>query len=119
MTSIEVVDVLLRGANLGLLGLLVLRFLSVRGIGFFEWSIVALAVSMSLYVLVSAPVTQALFAGLGAGFVYLPVITPFLFWWAGLALFDDDFRPRLWHVIPAALVSLPILLVASFLRRLF
>ena len=113
MTPFVITDLLLRGASIGLLALLAVRLLSLRPRRFLGLSFFLLALAVIDYVLVSAPVALH---GQGALFrvlLYLPVLVPFLLWWAGMAMFVDNFRPRPWH----GLLALALLLPVPFLER--
>jgi len=108
MTPIVYVDLLMRGAGIGILALLFARFITRKPLRFFEVSFAVLVISVIVYILASSPV-KIFDAGM-AGIIFnsVPVISPFLLWWAGLAFFDDNFKPKLWHGVLAAIVLLPV-----------
>ncbi len=105
---IDITDILLRGAATGVLGLQGLRFAAVRSISLARGVAAALCLSLMCYVLVSSPALQTETGGAWKAIRFLPVFAPFLFWWSFLAIFDDGFRWRNWHVIPLLLVVLPV-----------
>ncbi len=107
-------DLLIRGASIGVLLLLLARFLLHRPIRFPEIAFICLIVSVLAYVLASAPVQLLANDTAWRALSYLPLLGPFFLWWAGLAFFDDDFSPRPWHALPAALVLLPVVFIARW-----
>lgn len=100
----EFADTILRGAAIGAMALTALSMLRLRPVGFRPAIAVALAASMIVYAVISSPVAPD---ALDSRFLHaLPVINPVLLWLFGLSLFDDGFRLRLWHAVPAALTVL-------------
>jgi AraC-like DNA-binding protein len=108
VTPFILVDLLLRGASIGLLALLALRLLTLRPVRFLGLSFALLAIVVIDYVLVSAPMDLVGQGALAQVLIYIPVLVPFLLWWAGMAMFVDHFRPRLWHGLLALAVFLPV-----------
>ncbi len=107
-TWIETFDHVLRGAGIGVLCLQLLRFITVRSIAVAQVLASALCLSLICYILVSSPMLRDEIGPAAKAIRYLPVFVPFLFWWTFLAIFDDGFRWRGWHVIPLLLVVLPV-----------
>lgn len=108
-----VIDLLLRGANLGAALLLALVFLSRRPLNWRHVVGAAFSVGAGCYLLVSS---DAFWKAAGAWAwpaQFLSLIAPSLFWWFALALFDDGFRIRPKHLLPLA-VSAQVL-AAHFL----
>jgi len=104
-------DLLFRGASIGVLALLLARLLYKRKMRFLEFAFAGLILSVIIYIPVSAPSPLVKNAEIWGFISFLPVMTPFFLWWAGLAFFDDEFRPRLWHAVPALLVFFPVFFI--------
>lgn len=113
-SSVEIADLVLRGAAAGVLFLQMLHFIFGRTDAVVRALAAALSFSLICYVLVSSPVLQSGIGPVGDALRFPPVVVPFLFWWTFLALFDDGFRWRNWHVVPLLLVLLPVFVPDRF-----
>ncbi|MFV2003498.1 MAG: hypothetical protein ACC619_11020, partial [Paracoccaceae bacterium] len=111
MSQLVLFDLLMRGASIGIFTLLLARLLSKRPLRFLELSFSALVISLIVYVVVSSPTPLVPGGAFGIALSYFPILAPFLLWWCGLAFFDDEFAPRLWHALPAALMVVPVALI--------
>ncbi len=97
----DVLDTLFRGAASAIFALLAIKFALSTPRTYRTCAAVALNAGMIAYALESSQVF-ALDCGLACSAISVtPVINPALLWFIGVAYFDDEFRPRLWH---AALV---------------
>jgi AraC-like DNA-binding protein len=114
--DLGLVDTLLRGINAGAALLLALVLLLRRPAGLRRMLGAGFALAGASYLLNSAP---SVAAGLGPAMIAphtLAIVTPVIFWWFALALFDDDFRWR-WRVFaPLALIA-PFLIFHFFIHR--
>lgn len=108
---IDTTDVLLRGAGAGVLALQFVRFLGMRSFSLAPVFAAALCFSLICYILVSSPELQTEFGSAGRTIRFVPVLVPFLFWWTFLAIFDDGFHWRNWHLVPLLLVVVPVLMI--------
>lgn len=101
----DVLDTLLRGAASALFLLLALKFALHTPRTFRTHAAVALNLAMAAYALGSSQVFSLTCGPVCDVVSFIPVINPALLWLVGVAYFDDEFQPRLWH----ALIALPLL----------
>lgn len=116
--NLELTDLMIRGGVIALLGFGAIQILMPKPRRFRAFSWAVLAFGLILYVIVSAP---TLLNGCGAVCLPLqtaPMINPFLLWWSGMALFQDQFRPRLWHAVPALAMFMPLVAGATVFSEL-
>ncbi len=93
----DVLDTLLRGAASAIFALLALKFALSTPRTFRTYAAAALNAAMLAYVLESSQVFSLTCGPVCAAISITPVLNPALLWFVGVAYFDDEFRPRLWH----------------------
>ena len=107
--NLELIDIMVRGGAIALLCFGALQIIGHRDGGFRKFVWVVIAIPMSAYILASAPVFPS-HCGVACSIIEtMPALNPFLLWWAGMSLFDDQFRPRFWHVAPALSMFAPLI----------
>lgn len=109
----QLVDLLLRGAGLGLLVLLGVRLLQPpRGLN--RLLCLGLALGVAGYLLTSGGFDAQMPMAVRLPLVILATLAPALFWLFGQALFDDDWHWQRWHALPILLLTvIPLLWLAS------
>lgn len=101
----DIIDTLFRGAASALFALLAVKLALASPRTVRTLAAAALNLAMIAYVLESSP-HFALDCGPMCNAVsFVPVLNPALLWLVGVAYFDDEFRPRIWH----ALLLIPLL----------
>lgn len=109
MAQGEIVDILLRGANVGALLLLAIA-LAARGPADFRRVFgAAFGIGTACYILVTSRDVRDALGLLGLPVQLLSMWAPVFFWWFALALFDDAFRWR-WRLATPLLLICPIMI---------
>ena len=105
MAAGEIVDILLRGMCAGALILLAIAFGARRPPSWRSRLGAAFAFGTAAYVLVTSPAIVEALGPLYPVAQTLSVVTPVIFWWFALALFDDGFRWRWPFFVPLAVIA--------------
>jgi AraC-like DNA-binding protein len=99
------VDIFLRGMVLGAQALIALGFLMRRPVTWRRGLGAAFVVTAAGYVMNSSPELIAALGPLATPVSLASLVSPVVFWWFALSLFDDDFRMRWISLAPLALVA--------------
>ena len=116
MAEGEIIDILLRGMNAGALVLLGAAFAARRPLSWRSSLGAAFSIGTAAYVLVTSPVVVEALGPVYPPLQVLSIVTPVVFWWFSLSLFDDRFRWRWPFLVPLAVVA-PASLVFFFVGR--
>lgn len=106
MSGLEVFEIVVRGAAVGVLMLLALALLLDRPLTNVRLSGGLFNISTAAYVLLSGEETRALFGSYAFPVSFIAIYGTVFFWWFAAALFDDEFKWRWWRFAP--LVFLPL-----------
>jgi len=106
MTSEQILETLIRGAAAGINFILFLNFAARAKSGWLARLGALFAFSTFVWVVYSAPVTRDVFGSLAPAGYFFSLFNSVFFWWFATALFDDQFRWRLWRLAPFAAIAL-------------
>lgn len=110
MTSIDVLDLMLRSGAAGICLVLVAR-LAPLAITILPARFCALfALGAAAYCIASSPVLRDVAPVVAASVKPFAIMSPIFFWWFGLSLFCDDWRWKPIYLLPMAFVSICMLL---------
>lgn len=111
MSEREFAELLVRAACAGVLVLMgILHASNGRGLGVQRLAAM-FELSTAGYVIISSPVGYAHLGAATPVFQIMATFNSVLFWWLATALFDDDFRWKVWRFIPA------VFLLATYIWR--
>jgi hypothetical protein len=95
----DIIDTLFRGAASALFALLAVKFALASPRTVRTLAAAALNLAMIAYVLESSPHFALDCGPMSNAVSFIPVLNPALLWLVGVAYFDDEFRPRIWHAL--------------------